>query len=57
MATTEKVCRDKILGIIRTYIEMLNSGHVKEGLREASKEEIEFSTALLQAIAADILAL
>lgn len=36
---------------------MLNSGHVKEGLREASKEEIEFSTALLQAIAADILAL
>lgn len=33
---------------------MLQAGRVKEGLREASKEEIEFGTALLQAIAADM---
>lgn len=45
------------LKIINEYIQMLQAGHVKEGLREASKEEIEFSTALLQAIAADIEAL
>jgi len=42
------------LDIISEYIQMLNSGHVKEGLREASKEEVEFGTSLLQAIAADI---
>lgn len=42
------------LDIISEYIQMLQAGHVKEGLREASKDEIEFGTALLQAVAADI---
>ena len=42
------------LAIISEYIQMLQTGHVKEGLREASKQEIEFGTALLQAVAADI---
>ena len=45
------------LKIVSEYIQMLQSGHVKKGLREASKEEIEFGTSLLQAIAADIEAL
>lgn len=40
--------------VISEYIQMLQAGHVKEGLREATKEEIEFGTALLQAVAADI---
>ena len=40
--------------IIEEYIRMLAAGHVKEGLREASKEEVEFGLALLQVIAADI---
>ncbi len=40
--------------IIEEYIQMLVAGHVKEGLREASKEEVAFAIALLQAIAADI---
>ena len=35
---------------------MLEGGRVKEGLRAASKEEIEFGTALLQAVAADVIA-
>jgi len=42
------------LRIISEYIQMLKSGHVKEGLREATKEEIEFGVALLHAVAADI---
>jgi len=42
------------LKIISEYIQMLKSGHVKEGLREATKAEIEFGVALLQAVAADI---
>jgi len=42
------------IDIIEEYIQMLAAGHVKEGLREASKEEVEFAIALLQAIAADI---
>jgi len=42
------------LDIISEYIRMLNSGHVKEGLRSATASEIEFGTALLQAVAADI---
>jgi hypothetical protein len=45
---------EKSLKIISEYIQMLNAGRVKEGLREPSKEEVEFSIALLQAIAADI---
>jgi len=42
------------LEVISEYIKMLSSGHVKEGLREATKEEIEFGISLLQAVAADI---
>ncbi len=42
------------LKIINEYIQMLNSGHVKVGLYEATKEQVEFSILLLQAIAADI---
>ena len=42
--------------IIEEYIQMLAAGYVKEGLREASKEEVEFAIALLQAVAADIMA-
>ncbi len=42
------------LAIISEYIQMLQGGRIKEGLREASKEEIEFGVALLQAVAADI---
>ena len=42
------------LAIIKGYIEMLEAGHIKEGLRMASKEETEFGIALLQAVAADI---
>ena len=44
------------LAVINQYIQMLEGGRVKEGLREASQQEIEFGTALLQAVAADILA-
>ncbi len=44
------------IDIIEEYSQMLRRGHVKEGLREASKEEIEFGIALLQVIAADIAA-
>ena len=40
--------------IIEEYIQMLRRGDVKEGLREASKEEIEFGIALLQAVIGDI---
>ncbi len=43
--------------IIEEYIQMLRKGDVKEGLREASKEEVEFGLALLQALAADIQAI
>ncbi len=42
------------LAIISEYIRMLEAGHVKQLGREASKEEIEFGVALLQAVAADI---
>jgi len=44
------------LAVINQYIQMLEGGRVKEGLREASQQEIEFGTALLQAVAADVLA-
>jgi hypothetical protein len=40
--------------IISEYIQMLAAGHVKEGLQEATKEEVKFGIALLQAVAADI---
>jgi len=42
------------LTIINSHIQMLQGGRVKTGLREASKEEIEFGTSLLIAVAADI---
>ena len=42
------------LAVINQYIQMLQAGRVKEGLRAASQQEIEFGTALLQAVAADI---
>ena len=44
------------LAVINQYIQMLQDGRIKEGLREASQQEIEFGTALLQAVAADVLA-
>jgi hypothetical protein len=46
--------RKTAVKIVSEYIQMLKSGHVKEGLREATKEETEFGIALLQAVAADI---
>ncbi len=50
----EEAMSKSAITIIEEYIQMLVAGHVKEGLREASKEEVEFAIALLQAIAADI---
>ena len=44
------------LAVINQYIQMLQGGRVKEGLREASQQEIEFGTALLKAVAADVIA-
>ena len=44
------------LTVINQYIQMLQGGRIKEGLREASQQEIEFGTALLQAVAADVIA-
>ena len=44
------------LVVINQYIQMLQGGRIKEGLREASQQEIEFGTALLQAVAADVIA-
>ena len=49
--------RQKDIQIVHGYISMLQAGHIKEGLREATPEEIEFGTALLEAVAADIKAL
>ena len=46
--------RDKVLQLIHGYIQMLADGHIKEGLREATKEETEFGIALLNAVVADI---
>ncbi len=40
--------------IIEEYSQMLRRGDVKEGLRAASKEEVEFGLALLLVLAADI---
>jgi hypothetical protein len=48
---------NRALGIIHDYIEMLQAGHIKEGLREATDSEVEFGISLLQAVAADIAAL
>jgi len=46
------------LKIINEYIHMLDAGRVEElNQRQASKQEIEFGIALLQAITADIEAL
>jgi len=54
MASTPDSKMTEALTIINSYIRMLESGHVKEGLWMASKEETEFGIVLLHAVAEDI---
>ena len=42
------------LEIISENIRLLQSGHVKEGLQEVTKEQIDFGILLLQIVAAEI---
>ena len=47
--------KEKCLSIIRSYIQMLNTGTVREWTRQISKEEAgELAIPLLEAVAADI---